>query len=488
MAKETINQLIDRVVGSSGLLRVPAWWMRRVLTRMVQEYTRGIAGVKSSLAGVKRQTEESVKALNSSMSGINNRLGYLEYNQNALNTNLNNKITTVTNAAAAAQKTADKAEAFLPSVKVTATGSTSVEIDGSRVSIASGTTELPYTKGFKIANTTYVSKIDLSNAWVINSDLILAFSYCSFVQKIAFDKPVNSRRVTSCRSMFYGTARLTEIDMSGFDSSNVTDMESMFQGTRVTELDLSMLDTSKVTTMNSMFKYSEKLTSLNLSGWDTRNVETLDSFVSGCKKLTSLDVSHFNTSKVTGMQNTFGWTPIETLDLSGWDTSNVTTMWCMFIGCNWLKSIDFSGWDTTKVTDFDCFISASGDHTPELESVDMRSFNTPSVINFNYMFGARTTLKGIKFGILDFASATDAGNMFHACNALTTFTGEVRNLKLSLDLGSSPLTAESAMVFINGLAEVETAQTLRLKSTTYEQLTPEQIAVATAKGWTVVSV
>lgn len=484
MAKETINQLIDRVVGSSGLLRIPAWWMRRVLTRMVQEYTRGIAGVKSSLAGVKRQMSEDLVSVNNNITSLNSRVNTLQSGESTLY----NNISKAHGAANDAQATADKALAFLPSVKVTATGSTSVEIDGSRVSIASGTTELPYTKGFKIANTTYVSKIDLSNAWVINSDLILAFSYCSFVQKIAFDKPVNSRRVTSCRSMFYGTARLTEIDMSGFDSSNVTDMESMFQGTRVTELDLSMLDTSKVTTMNSMFKYSEKLTSLNLSGWDTRNVETLDFFVGGCKKLTSLDVSHFNTSKVTGMQSAFGWTPIETLDLSGWDTSNVTTMWCMFIGCNWLKSIDFSGWDTTKVTDFDCFISASGDHTPELESVDMRSFNTPSVINFNYMFGARTTLKEIKFGILDFASATDVGNMFHACNALTTFTGEVRNLKLSLDLGFSPLTVESAMVFINGLAEVETAQTLRLKSTTYEQLTPEQIAVATARGWTIVSV
>ncbi len=486
MAKETINQLIDRVVGSSGLLRIPAWWMRRVLTRMVQEYTRGIAGVKSSLAGVKRQTEESLRDINGSISSMDNRIGSLQRDQNSLSTNLNNKITTVTNAAAAAQKTADKAEAFLPSVKVTATGSTSVFIDDSSVSLSAGTTEVHYGKSFGFRNKSNISEIDLSNAWRMAFGLKQLFYYCS-ASKISFSQPVDSRRVTTCNRMFYGCSA-TEIDLSGFDSSNVTDMEMMFQAVRAVELDLSMLDTSKVTTMKSMFYHTEQLTSLNLSGWDTSNVETLDTFASGCKKLVSLDLSHFKTSKVTSMQAAFSWSCYETLDLSGWDTSNVTTMWCMFIGCNWLKSIDFSGWDTTKVTDFDCFISASGDHTPELESLDMRSFNTPSVVNFNYMFGARTTLKEIKFGILDFASATDVGNMLHACNALTTFTGEVRNLKLSLDLGFSPLTVESAMVFINGLAEVETAQTLRLKSTTYEQLTPEQIAVATAKGWTVVSV
>lgn len=486
MAKETINQLIDRVVGTSGLLRVPAWWMRRVLTRMIQEYTRGIAGVKSAVAAVKKQMEEALSDINGSISSMGNRISALQRDQSALSTNLNNKITTVTNAANAAQKTADTAVAFLPSVKVTATGSTSVTIDGSTVTLSSGTTEVHYGKSFGFSNKRNISEIDLSNAWRMAFDLSSLFYYC-YAGKISFGKPVDSRRVTTAYRMFYA-CQATEIDMTGFDSSNVTDMESMFQATRVTELDLSMLDTKKVTTMKSMFQSCERLTSLNLSGWDTRNVETLDIFARGCKSLMSLDLSHFNTSKVTSMKEAFSWSRYETLDLSGWDTGNVTTMWCMFIGCNWLKSINFGGWDTRKVTDFDCFIAASGDHTPELVSVDMSSFNTPSVTNFNYMFGARTTLEEIHFGVLDFASATDVSNMFHACRALTTFTGEVRNLKLSLDLGFSPLTVESAMVFINGLAEVEITQTLRLKSTTYEQLTEEQIAVATAKGWTVTSV
>lgn len=486
MAKETINQLIDRVVGSSGLLRIPAWWMRRVLTRMVQEYTRGIAGVKSSLAGVKRQTEESLRDINGSISSMDNRIGSLQRDQNSLSTNLNNKITTVTNAAAAAQKTADKAEAFLPSVKVTATGSTSVFIDDSSVSLSAGTTEVHYGKSFGFRNKSNISEIDLSNAWRMAFGLKQLFYYCS-ASKISFSQPVDSRRVTTCNRMFYGCSA-TEIDLSGFDSSNVTDMEMMFQAVRAVELDLSMLDTSRVTTMYRMFMNSESLEVLNLTGWDTSQVTNMESMFHKTA-LTELDLSGFDMSGVTTTKDMFGHSKdLKTLNLSGWDLSKVESMWCMFIGCDSLESLDISGWKTPNVTDVDCFLSWGGKKPQALESVDLRSLTTSKVVNFNYMFGARSALKEIKFGILDFASATDVGHMFHVCNALTTFTGEVRNLKLSLDLGFSPLTVESAMVFINGLAEVETAQTLRLKSTTYEQLTPEQIAVATARGWTIVSV
>lgn len=538
MAKETINQLIDRVVGSSGLLRIPAWWMRRILQAIVADYTRGIAGVKSAVAAVRKTmaTKEEVEVVNASLSRANSDISTL---RNAQST-LYNNISRVEGKVNTAQATADKIFGFLPSVKFTTTDSTDVyvSIDGRRTKLEAGTNEFHYAESFSFSGcSSNISEIDLSNAWRMNFDSQQLFRSCK-ATKISFPIPVDSRQLTTAYFMFYLCENLSELNLTGFDSSNITNMEAMFAWSGMTQLDLSMLDTSKVTTMYGMFRgcsltsldlstfdtsnvttmadmfhRCENLTSLNLSGWNTGKVTSLKEFVRECRKLTSmdvsgfdtsnvkildqafaqtgltsLDVSGFNTSKVTSMKSVFGWTPIETLDLSGWDTGNVTTMWCMFIGCNWLKSIDFSGWDTTKVTDFDCFISASGDHTPELESLDMRSFNTPSVVNFNYMFGARTTLKEIKFGILDFASATDVGGMFHACNALTTFTGEVRNLKLSLDLGFSPLTVESAMVFINGLAEVETAQTLRLKSTTYEQLTPEQIAVATARGWTITSV
>jgi surface protein len=126
----------------------------------------------------------------------------------------------------------------------------------------------------------------------------------------------------------------TTLDVSGFDTSNVTDMAVMFSGCRdLASLDVSNFDTSKVTDMAGMFAY--------------------------CKSLASLDVSNFDTSQVTNMGNYYtntdsegmfiGCSALTSLDLSNFDTSNVTRMGALFQGCTSLVSLDISGFDTSKV-------------------------------------------------------------------------------------------------------------------------------------------
>ena len=34
MDKSTIQALIDKVIGKKGLIRVPSWWMRKVLMQI----------------------------------------------------------------------------------------------------------------------------------------------------------------------------------------------------------------------------------------------------------------------------------------------------------------------------------------------------------------------------------------------------------------------------------------------------------------------
>ena len=46
-----------------------------------------------------------------------------------------------------------------------------------------------------------------------------------------------------------------------------------------------------------------------------------------------------------------GCKSLESLDLSGWDTSNVTDMSYMFSNCQYLESLDLSGWDISNVED-----------------------------------------------------------------------------------------------------------------------------------------
>ena len=66
-------------------------------------------------------------------------------------------------------------------------------------------------------------------------------------------------------------------------------------------------DTSNVTNMNYMFSGCSSLQSLDLSNFDTSNVTNMGSMFNGCSSLQSLDLSNFDTSKVTNMDGMFGY-------------------------------------------------------------------------------------------------------------------------------------------------------------------------------------
>ena len=82
----------------------------------------------------------------------------------------------------------------------------------------------------------------------------------------------------------------------------------------------------------------------SFKGSNTSNVTNMNSMFQFCNGLTSLDLRNFNTSNVTNMLTMFqGCSGLISLDLSGWDTSNVTTMISMFVGCKVLKTIRMAG-------------------------------------------------------------------------------------------------------------------------------------------------
>lgn len=157
-----------------------------------------------------------------------------------------------------------------------------------------------------------------------------------------------------------GCYSLKELDLSNFDTSNVTDMSWMFQGSSgVESLDLSSFDTSKVVDMSGMFDIgmtfpSDKLKSINISSFNTSNVEKMRCMFFGCEGLESIDVSGFDTSKVTDMGHMFhNCKSVKELDVNGFDTANVEKMDMMFAGCNELQSLDVSGFQMQKVTNME---------------------------------------------------------------------------------------------------------------------------------------
>ena len=95
----------------------------------------------------------------------------------------------------------------------------------------------------------------------------------------------------SFRRLFNAFTGLTSLDLSSFETKNVTNMEYMFSRCHNLEsLDLSMFDVSNVKSIFEMFWKCSSLTTLDLSNWNLLNDEapkpTYEGYTfHGCSKL-----------------------------------------------------------------------------------------------------------------------------------------------------------------------------------------------------------
>ncbi|EJD5807514.1 BspA family leucine-rich repeat surface protein [Listeria monocytogenes] len=197
-------------------------------------------------------------------------------------------------------------------------------------------------------------RIERSNLSGVTS-FEMAF-YSTTLQKVIIrdnDYPT-APSLRTTEGMFSYATKLTELDVSGLDTSAVTNMNSMFAAcTSLKAIDVSNFDTSSVTTMYGTFANCSSLEELDVSHFDTSSVTTMYSLFAECNSLGELDVSHFDTSSVTTMAGMFqNCTSLEELDLSHFDTSSVTTMAYMFRNCTALKSLYLDHFTTPKtITD-----------------------------------------------------------------------------------------------------------------------------------------
>ena len=102
-----------------------------------------------------------------------------------------------------------------------------------------------------------------------------------------------------------------------------------------------------------MFKLCENLENLDLSNFDTSNVTDMSGLFGGCIKLKSIKgLNGFNTNRVKSMMQMFQQcNKLEYLDLSNFDTSSVIDMRFMFLECNnlqYLNILNFNVNDSTE--------------------------------------------------------------------------------------------------------------------------------------------
>ena len=201
----------------------------------------------------------------------------------------------------------------------------------------------------------------------------------------------NSHKLLDTSRMFEGTVTLQSLDMAGMDTSKVKNMFGMFYLSALPNLDLTQLNTSSVTNMNSMFKQMSRISSLNFASFDTSNVTDFGEMFRGI---------------VIGSR---------TLDVRSFNTSKATAMWMMFDGTNLIGNLDLSNFDTSHVGDMSNMFSNS----VFLNSVNVSSFNTSAVVNMQGMFYRTLGMPVINIANFNTANVQNMQDMFRETGAVT---------------------------------------------------------------------
>ncbi|MBB1536271.1 BspA family leucine-rich repeat surface protein [Candidatus Saccharibacteria bacterium] len=167
----------------------------------------------------------------------------------------------------------------------------------------------------------------------------------------------------------------------------------------------------------AMFRWFTKMETIDLSSFNTSEVTTMNTMFYMMNSLKSIDVSGFNTSKVTDMNAMFDLTGvIEQLDVSNFDTSNVTDMKWMFFGLNKLKKLNLTNFDTSRVTNMYGMFDAMTDVS---EIKFGTNFNTRNVTNMGRMFSRTSSIQQLDLSHFNTGNVTAMNDMFSLMTSLT---------------------------------------------------------------------
>lgn len=161
---------------------------------------------------------------------------------------------------------------------------------------------------------------------------------------------------------------------------------------------------------------------------------------------------------------------------------NATTTANMFRYCDF-SEIDMGDWNLSKATQMDNMF----DNCTNLMTVNWGTFDTSSNKKFTSMFKGCSNLKTIPE--LDCTSMTTADSSYNSalygCRSLRNFGG-FKGITKSVYVDTSYcLNYESLLNILNGLADGVSGQTLTLHRDSVDQLSDDDIAIATNKGWSV---
>jgi surface protein len=173
--------------------------------------------------------------------------------------------------------------------------------------------------------------------------------------------------------------------ISNWDTSEVTDMSSLFLDAHEFNSPIEEWDVSNVTTMHAMFDNAFRFNK-NLNNWNVSKVEDMSEMFSSSEELFfNKPVEKWDVSNVTNMGHMFVGAVSFNQPIEKWDVSNVTDMGGMFS-----EAVSFNQpvekWDVSNVTNMEgMFYKAEAFNQP------IEKWDVSNVTNMGYMFNGAET-------------------------------------------------------------------------------------------------
>ena len=291
-----------------------------------------------------------------------------------------------------------------------------------------------------------------------------AFRQLEQVSNFDITSKIDTHNVTNMRLMFDNCKIATNLDVSDWDVSNVTDMSMMFRQVLCATIDVSKWNVSNVKSIAGMFQYVSSdldlstFNTLKTNDWGSifyrttfknlkmpksisitnmyrfisnSEIEKIDltdisfndctSFkeaFASCPKLTQLILPQtFVTSRCSDLSSMFyNCRSIVELDCSNFNTSNVNIMGSMFANCTSLKHLDISNFNTSNVTN----MSSMFLQCTSLKHLDISNFNTSKVTTLYRFVDLNNALITLNLGKNFNTNNVLNMDFFCRCNKLKT--------------------------------------------------------------------
>ncbi|MBO5003810.1 MAG: BspA family leucine-rich repeat surface protein [Clostridia bacterium] len=154
--------------------------------------------------------------------------------------------------------------------------------------------------------------------------------------------------------------------------------------------DLNCIDTSKITNMSHTFYMIDDSTDIDfdISDWDVSNVTNMESMFMYCSKF-NCDLSNWNMSNVKNTNMMFSNCTNFNQDLSNWDVSNIKNSSMMFANCDLFEGNGIENWNVTNVVDASGMFYNCTNFNKDLNNWDVHNMK-----NINNMFHGCEKFKG----------------------------------------------------------------------------------------------